>query len=127
MNLHGIASGVISSVNPMTTAMLSRSVGSTDNPDGTATPSYNPPEAITVQQQAMTQKDLQHMAMLGIQGAFTKFWMDGAVYGAVRGTQSGGDLLVDSKGQTWLVSAVLEIWPDWCSVACTLQVDPVGV
>jgi len=40
----------------------------------------------------------------------------------VRPLAKGGDLL-DFGGQTWLVTAVLETWPDWCKVGVTLQLD----
>lgn len=124
MNLHGMVSGVINTVNPITLCQWFQSTGSVKNPDFSVTPSYAPPVELQVQQQAMTQKDLQHMAMLNIQGVFTKFWLNGASYGIDRVTQQGGDKFVDSNGRTWLVQAVLEIWPDWCAVAATLQVDP---
>lgn len=124
MNLHGLVSPIINTVNPLTVCQWYQSTGRTKNPDFSTTPSYAEPVPLQVQQQAMTQKDLQHMAMLNIQGVFTKFWLNGASYGINRVTQQGGDKFVDNKGQTWMVQAVLEIWPDWCAVAATLQVDP---
>lgn len=124
MNLHGIASPVINAVNPLTTCQWYQSTGYAKNADFSTTPSYAAPVALQVEQQAMSQKDLQHMAMLNIQGVFTKFWLNGASYGVNRVTQQGGDKFVDASGNTWLVQAVLEIWPDWCAVAATLQVIP---
>lgn len=124
MNLHDIASGVIAAVNPMTVCQWYQSTGNTKNADFSVSPSYAPAVSLTVQQQAMSQKDLMHMAMLNIQGVFTKFWLSGASYAVNRVTQQGGDKLVDASGKTWLVVAVLEIWPDWCAVAASLQVNP---
>lgn len=124
MNLHNIAAGAISAVNPMTNVQWTQSTGSTVGPDGTSTPTYAAAITIIVQQQAMSQKDLQHMAMLNIQGIFTKFYLNGAAYSIDRVTQQGGDKFVDAIGRTWLVAAVLELWPDWCAVAATLQVNP---
>lgn len=124
MNLHNIAAGAISAVNPMTNVSWYQSAGNTVGPDGTPTPSYAAPVTLIVQQQAMSQKDLQHMAMMNIQGIFTKFYLNGAVYSINRVTQQGGDKFVDVIGRTWLVAAVLELWPDWCAVAATVQVNP---
>lgn len=124
MNLHNIAAGVISAVNPMTNAQWYKSTGNAVAADGTQTPSYAAAVTLIVQQQAMGQKDLQHMAMLNIQGIFTKFYLNGAAYSINRVTQQGGDKFVDTVGRTWLVAAVLELWPDWCAVAATLQVNP---
>lgn len=124
MNLHGIASGAISAVNPMTTCQFYKSSGNTSNADFSNTPSYDAPVELSVQQQAMSQRDLQHMAMLNIQGVFTKFWLTGSSYAVNRVTQQGGDKLVDASGRTWMVQEVMEIWPDWCSVVATLQVLP---
>jgi hypothetical protein len=125
VDLHNVAAGAISAVNPTTTAQWSQSTGNTVGADGTASPAFAAAVAITVQQQALTQADLRHLDMLNIQGVLTKFWMNGALYGVNRLGGQGGDVLVTADGRTWLVSAVLEIWPDWCSVACTLQVNPV--
>lgn len=124
MNLHGIASDIIADVNPMTVCQWYQSTGYSKNADFSVTPSYAAAVPITVQQQAMSQKDLTHMAMLNIQGAFTKFWLNGASYAVNRVTQQGGDKFVDASGRTWLVVAVLEIWPDWCAVVASLQVNP---
>lgn len=124
MNLHGIVASVINTVNPITICAWYKSTGGTKNTDFSITPTYADPVTLQVQQQAMTQRDLQHMAMLNIQGVFTKFWLNGASYGVNRVTQQGGDKFVDASGRTWMVQAVLEIWPDWCAVAATLQVNP---
>lgn len=123
MNLHNIAAGAISAVNPMTNVQWFQSTGNNVSADGTPTPAYATAVTLTVQQQSMSQKDLQHMAMLNIQGIFTKFYLNGAAYSVNRVTQQGGDKFVDTIGRTWLVAVVLELWPDWCAVAATVQVN----
>jgi len=123
MNLHGIVRTAINSVNPFVQAIVYRSLPAITQGNGHRTPQWEPGVAMKVQKQAMSQKDLEHTDNLNLQGILTKIWMDGAVYGVDRGTQGGGDIIVIG-GEIWLVSAVMEIWPDWCSIIGTLQATP---
>jgi len=50
----------------------------------------------------------------------------GQAAGVIRANQIGGDILVfsESKGGTprnWLITQVMENYPDWCRVIVTLQ------
>lgn len=121
MNLHNAVRNAISSVNPFVAATIYRSLPPTVTPSGHRAPAWSPAAPLTVQKQAISQKDLEHTDNLNIQGILTKIWMDGAVYGADRGNQGGGDLIVIGT-DIWLVAEVMEVWPDWCSVICVLQV-----
>ena len=126
MNLHGIVSGAIATVNPFVTATLKRSAGYTTAPDGTRTPAFNDMPGIPVQVQALTYSDLQHLDGLNIQGVRRAVYLNGAAMAVVRPLQAGGDLFVFPdctlpEGNTWLVAYVLEAWPDWCKCALTLQ------
>ena len=122
MNLHGIVSGAIGAVNPFIDATLYRSASWTTAPGGKRTPAYTIGQPLKIQKQALTQADLRHLDNLGIQGELTKLWLNGALYGVARKAQHGGDLVVIGS-DVWLVVAVLEVWPDWCSVAVNLQLD----
>ncbi|HEY6030507.1 MAG TPA: hypothetical protein VIU44_08090 [Gaiellaceae bacterium] len=80
--------------------------------------------ALTVraQVQDLSQRDLLQLNGLNVQGSQKTVYVGGMLSGVVRPTQKGGDLITLDDG-TWLTTAVLEQWPDWCRVAVTLQMD----
>lgn len=124
MNLHGIVRPAIQTVNPYQAATLYRNTGATTiaNSGGRRQPTYDAGTAIKLQKQAVSQADLRHLDNLNLQGELAKFWLDGALYGVVRKYQKGGDqITMTADGSTWLVVAVMEVWPDWCSVIGNLQ------
>ncbi|HEV2540197.1 MAG TPA: hypothetical protein VGU03_10870 [Frateuria sp.] len=123
MNLHGIAAGAVGTVNPFISAQVFPSTGYTTAPDGSRVPGYAAPVTVAIQKQEMSFKDLQHVDGLNLQGIFCSVYLAGAIYGVDRGTARGGDKFVFA-GQTWLVVAVPEQWPDWCRVILCLQVTP---
>lgn len=119
MNLHGIVSAAIGSVNPFTPAVLRQSTGYTTAPDGTQVPSYTD-TPLMVQVQAFSTDELRQLDGLNIQGNSTSIYVGGNWNGIIRTERQGGDLVV-MKGQTWLVVKVLEDWPDWTRLAIVLQ------
>ncbi len=120
MNLHGIASAAIGSVNPFISAVIRRSGGTyVTQPDGKRTPSYVD-VPVTIQLQPLTTGDLQKLAELNIQGVHRAIYVDGEYNAVVRSRGFGGDIVV-IDGETHLVTAVLETWPDWSKLAVTLQ------
>jgi hypothetical protein len=126
VNLHGIVSGAIATINPFVLATLNRSAGYTTAADGKRTPVYSIVPNISVQVQALTYGDLQQLDGLNIQGVRRAVYLNGAALAVVRPLQTGGDLFVFPsgtlpEGTTWLVAHVLEEWPDWYKVAITLQ------
>ena len=80
---------------------------------------------VSAQVQAMTWRDLQQVEGMNLQGTRRKIYLYGRADGAVRPLAKGGDLVTISTGGpndgVYLVAQVLEQYPDWCSVACTLQ------
>lgn len=123
MNLHAIASGAVAAVNPFIAAIWKQNAGTyTTAADGTRTPAYQPDQAISLQVQALTARDIEHLDSLNIQNVTRKAWANGNVQAANRATGQGGDLIV-FNGLTWLVSIVFETWDadGWCSVGLTLQ------
>lgn len=121
MNLHGIVSGAVGAVNPFIEAQVYRSTGYT-SVDFKQTPAYAAPVPLLIQKQELSFKDLQHVDGLNLQGVFCSVYLNGAIYGVDRGTAKGGDKFL-FDGQTWLVVAVPEQWPDWCRVILCLQVN----
>lgn len=120
MNLHGIASGAIGAVNPFVEAQIYRSNGSIKNADYSVSSGYDEPVMMRVQKQAVTQADMRHLDNLNIQGIFTAIYTNGNWCGINRPKQQGGDKFV-INGETWLVVAVPENWPDWTRVIACLQ------
>lgn len=123
MNLHGLARGMISAVNPEITVIVRVSVGSVTNPDGTRTPKYASPVLITAQVQELSIKDLRQTEGLNLGGVSRAFYTNGRVDGTVRVLLKGGDVLVLPDGTVWLVVAVPESWPDWTKAIISLQND----
>lgn len=120
MNLHRIASSVISRVNPMVEAQIYRSTGPVKNPDYSTSPGFAPPVTMMVQKHALSQADIRHMDNLNIQGVLVSIWTDGNWCGINRDKQQGGDKFVIGE-EVWLVVSVPEIWPDWTRVIACQQ------
>lgn len=130
MNLHGIASGYVSAVNPMVPCSVKISTGSTVDANYVPQPSYANPVTIMGQVQSLTYRDLQQLEGLNLQGTRRAIYLLGDVQGLVRKDNKGGDLITTPNGDVWLVAMVLEDWlhdagnvsePGWVKVAVTLQ------
>lgn len=126
MNLRAIANAAIQSVNPDIDVGYSASTGYTTNAAGTQLPTYASVVPVRAQVQAVRGKDLEHIANLNLQNLYRNVRMFGNTQGIVRPDAKGGDLLTFAQVpagtiQTWLVVAVLETWPEWCSVIVCLQ------
>jgi hypothetical protein len=129
VNLHGIVSGAIATVNPPTFCTIMLSNGYTIGSDGTQIPAYQTVYNIPVDVQALSYTDLMKIGGLNIEGTRRKLYLNGSLEGVDRQAVKGGDLVImpdlpDFRGRTtWLVTQVLEWWPDWCSCAATLQLS----
>lgn len=131
MNLHGLVSGVVGTVNPFVPATLMRSTGYTTAADGKRTPTYSN-SSQSVQVQALSAREIQHLDGLNITGVLRKVFLNGDWRSVYRPGNGGGDKFqfassapvpVNLQGTTWLVVQVLETWPDWCSLAIQLQMS----
>ncbi len=125
MNLHGIVRGAINSVNPDVPCTVQHSAGSTTAPDGKRIPTYAAPVSMMAQVQALTTRDLMQLSGLNIQGSTHKVYLSDPINGVVRSSRKGGDLITLQDAihgtQSYLVTAILEQWPDWTAVTATLQ------
>ncbi len=123
MNLHGLAAGAIGAVNPFAqvTLKLPSATGYTTNPDGSRAPQYAASTTVSAQIQALSGKDLRQIESLNLQGTLKKMYFYGEVDAIVRSTRGGGAVVTLPDNSVWLVTQVLEQWPDWCSVVVTLQ------
>lgn len=122
MNLHGIVSGAIGTVNPFVPAQVKVSTGSVTLPSGKREPSYDVTD-VSVQLQALGYKDLVQVDGLNLQGVVKAAYVNGNFNGVNRPKQQGGDLLI-VNGETWLIVQPLEEWPDWCKFVVNLQRSP---
>lgn len=123
MDLHGIVSGAIGTVNPPVAAQLLASTGDTVNADGSVTPGYAAPVTIQAQAQELSFKELQHIENLNLQGILKSIYCPGSVQAVNRQAGKGGDKIVIG-GNTYLAVVISEQWPDWCRVIGQLQVNP---
>jgi hypothetical protein len=127
MNLHSIAAGAISAVNPMITVSWQQSRGYITARDGSQGPVYLPPVSLQAQVQPLAMRELQHLDGMNIQGTLRAIYITGEAQAALRVGKQGGDIFtfVDPVGgstpQTWLAVAILETWPDWSKAVVQLQ------
>lgn len=122
MNLHGIVAGAIGAINPNVLGTLRMSVGYSIMQDGTQLPQYAEFVGVPCQVQELTSADIKQLDGLNVQGSQLAVYLNGNGWrGVVRVGARGGDLLTLSDGTVWLVTAVLEQWPDWTKIAITLQ------
>lgn len=122
MNLHGIVSGAIGTVNPFVPAQIKVSAGYTTDGAGHRNPSYTTTD-VSVQLQALGYKDLMQVDGLNLQGVVKAAYVNGNFNGVNRPKQQGGDMLI-VNGETWLIVQPLEEWPDWCKFVVNLQRSP---
>lgn len=124
MNLFAITSGAIAVVNPMTPALLQISTGNVQAADFTRSPTYRAAVTVMAQVQDLSSEDIQHLEGLNLQGSEVAIYLSGDLDGLVRAENKGGDLVTIGAGTRagdYLVTTVLEQWPDWVKVAATLQ------
>lgn len=127
VNLRGVANSVTRAINPNVVCERWRSSGSTTTESFKREPTYTKAPCI-VQIQAMDDKDLAQLDSLNISGTHRKVYTNTQVAAIIRAAEKGGDLLVFPagvlpEGTTWLVTHLLERWPDWCTFSITLQND----
>jgi hypothetical protein len=133
MNLHGIVSAAIGTVNPHVKGTVKLSAGYGKARDFSQVPLYTTISNVTIQSQPLTGRVLEHVDALNIQGTLRSFHLSGVgqarmrqlVEAVSRSKGKGGDL-IDLDGQRWLIVQVLEAWPDWCRVVGQLQDDGVS-
>lgn len=127
MNLRGIANKYTQITNINVRINWIQSTGYTTNNAGKRVPTTIT-LTVDAQIQALSANQLAHTDGLNISGVKRSVYMYGNVAGIVRADKLGGDILVfpeipNGSNRNWLVTQVLETWPDWCHVLVTLQQD----
>lgn len=125
MNLHGIVSSAIGTINPHIQATLRKSTGYSIGENKKQIPTYSI-SAGKIQAQELSAKELLHASSLNIQGLLRKVYIQGNWAGVIRADQKGGDIFTfsqypDAPPQDWMVFIVYEAWPDWTCVGVVLQ------
>jgi hypothetical protein len=124
MNLHGIVSSSIATVNPFIMARLKRSVDRTTTaPDGTRTPIYKLYRG-RIQVQGTNPKDREYVLSQNQQEVLRTVYLLGNWAGIIRTDKTGGDVMIfaeDGKTYSWKVITVKDKWPDWTSVIVAQQ------
>ena len=110
MNLHNLASGLITSVNPNITVTIKVSSGYTTNADGSRTPAYATQVTAQSQVQPLTSNEVIQVSGLNLQGENRAFYLTGSFEDLSRVTQQGGDLITLPDGSVWLTVQTLENW-----------------
>lgn len=126
MNLRQIANGLTRAVNPNQTVQWVRSTGYSTDAAGKRQPLPDLTKPLSANVQPLQGKDLQHVDALNLQGVFRSVYLYGDVEAIVRADGKGGDILQfpltpGGDAKNWLVTQVMESWPDWCRVIVTLQ------
>jgi hypothetical protein len=121
LNLHQIVRGNIIAVNPEVPVTIRVSTGSTTNADYSSTPTYDTVTGVWAQVQDLSADDLRQVEALNLQGSHKTIYLNGSVAGIVRDASEGGDLVTLPDGSIWLITKVVEQWPDWCHAIMTLQ------
>ena len=123
MNLRALANAATRTVNPNVSATVRPSTGYTTASNGKQQPTYADPISLTIQAQALSKREIEHLDSMNLSNATISLYADAQLTGVDRVRQSGGDL-VTFGGDTWLVIAVLEDWTltsGWCKVAVARQ------
>jgi hypothetical protein len=102
---------------------LYQSTGQATLATGKQVPLFNATTALA-QVQAMSTKDLQHANNLNLTGIMRKVYLEGPQWSSVvRADLRGGDIFVFDD-HSWLLTTVMESWPDWSAVIVTQQDKP---
>lgn len=125
MNLRQLANPLTQTINPNTSITWKQSTGYVTDSAGRRVPTYTS-TTIDAQIQPLSSSDLKHVDGLNMQGIMRSVILYGNVAGISRADQQGGDILVfpeipGATNRNWLVTQVMETWPDWCRVIVTMQ------
>lgn len=124
MNLHGLVSSVIKSVNPNTSVGLEFSTGFAQGADFKKTPTFATMESVPAQIQPIGWRDLQQLNGVNLQGEMKVAYFFGSVAAIVRQTGSGGARITLPDGSVWLNVQVLEdfsMTSGWTKIAIVRQ------
>lgn len=123
--VHSIANTAIQGINPDIPATIQISTGWAEDDSGLQVPAYDTMSA-QIQKQPMSQRDMQHVNNLNLDGVYCSVFCYGNYWSIVRDRSKGGDLMTfidpTSKVSTqWLIVAAPEVWTGWCKLVLCQQ------
>lgn len=124
MNLHDLVRGAIQTVNEDVDGTVYVSTGRTAV-RGILTPTYSSVPA-RLQVQAQKHSGIQHERSLQSSDGFLTMYAYGNFSGIERRGDQGGDVVNVPAGPRagwYLITTVLEWWPDWCAFEVTVQLN----
>lgn len=121
MNLRLAANGATQSINPNIDIRIIRQNGYTTNEDYSRTPAFEVFELQSSQVQQLTASELRQVEGLNLSTETRGIYLYGNSFGVTRVGQNGGDIIELPDLSQWLVTSVLEQWPDWVKVTITKQ------
>lgn len=127
MNLRGMVNKYTQLTNPNVFINWIQSTGYTTDNTGRRTPT-SVTLSVEAQIQALSTSDLEHTDGLNITNVMRTVYLYGNAAGVVRADNIGGDILVfpeipNSSNKNWLITKVVETWPEWSKVIVSLQVN----
>lgn len=122
MNLRNIANRATRTINPNTVAQWRAYQGYTTGSSGKTVASYAAGADLTVQAQALTKKEIEHIDSMNLSPCDRAAYANGQLQAYDRVAQTGGDFLY-FENRWWKVMAILEGWTTagWCKVALVGQ------
>ena len=125
-NMHDDVRGAITDLNDDTPGNVYVSTGAT-NSRGILTPTFST-VAAQLQFQAQDHDKVMHERGLEYAGIYYTVYAYGNFTGIDRPDSKGGDLVqTTSDGKFYLITRVLEWWPQWCSFEVTRQLNAANV
>lgn len=121
MNLRIAANGATQSINPNIDIRIIRQAGYVTTEDYSRYPRYEIGSLQSSQVQQLTASELRQIEGLNISTETRGIYLYGTASGVTRAGQNGGDIIVLPDLTQWLVTSVLEQWPDWVKVSITRQ------
>lgn len=125
VNLRAIANKMTQTINPNLSVGWRRYTGHAVGASGKVTPTYAASVPLVAQVQALTKKEVEHLAALNLSTCERAAYVNGQIAAFDRLAQTGGDLLV-FEGAEWKAMAILEGWTggavNWCKVALVKQI-----
>lgn len=125
-NMHAVVRGAITTLNPDEPGTVYVSTGST-NVRGILTPTFTA-VAAQLQFQAQAHDKVMHERALEYSSMYDTVYAYGNFTGVDRPDGKGGDVIqTTADGKFYLITRVLEWWPQWCSFEVTRQLNAPNV
>ena len=121
MNLRLAANSAIQSINKNIDIRIIKQSGYITTEDYSRYHRYEIGSLRSSQVQQLTASELRQIEGLNISTESRGIYLYGTANGVTRAGQNAGDIIVLPDLTQWLVTSVLEQWPDWVKISVTRQ------